>query len=370
MYGMVNNPEYFSEIVYLRAIAILAVISIHVSAFFTEMNSINFLTLLYMSIDTVSHFAVPLFVCISGFVLYNKYRESYSLKIFYKKRFLSVVPQYTFFTIFSFLYLYIGQIYFGREWTFEAIDIIYKYFTGTAFLYLSFFVLIIQLYFIYPVIETFFTKSVKVHKIFEFMILLLIVQILYQIFFIENLFLIGSVTMFLPYLFYFVLGMYVNSQYIQYKNMVKTLKNSFILYFALLLATVLGIGRWSITYFESNLNPQLIQIYNWVFDVISPFYYIVIFVFCLYLALIISNMNPNIGIKFLQKIGNYSFGIYLIHGFILFTLVIVIFPKFGFNANNWLFYPVVFALVLSLSLLFVYFMNKVPYHEYVIGNVR
>ena len=71
---MENNPEYFSEIVYLRAFAILAVISIHVSYYFTEMISINFLTLLYMSIDTFSHFAIPLFVCISGFVLYNKYQ--------------------------------------------------------------------------------------------------------------------------------------------------------------------------------------------------------------------------------------------------------------------------------------------------------
>jgi surface polysaccharide O-acyltransferase-like enzyme len=367
---MENNPEYFSEIVYLRAIAILAVISIHVSAFFTEMSHINFLTLLYMSIDTFSHFAVPLFVCISGFVLYNKYRESYSLKKFYKKRFLSVVPQYTFFTIFSFLYIYIGEIYLGRVWTFDAIDIIYKYLTGTAFLYLSFFVLIIQLYIIYPITEKIFTKSVKNHKIFEFLMLLLIVQIVYQIFFIENMFLIGTATMFLAYLFYFVLGMYVKSQYFYYKNRVKTLKHPYILFLALLFATILGIGKWSITYFGNNLNSQLIQRYNWISEIVTPFYYIVIFVLCLYLALKISEMIPDMNTQWLQRIGKYSFGMYLIHGFILYSLVIGIFPKFGFNMNNWLFYPIVFMLVLSTSLMFVYIMNKFPYHEYIIGSVR
>jgi len=47
-----------------------------------------------------------------------------------------------------------------------------------------------------------------------------------------------------------------------------------------------------------------------------------------------------------------------------------LFIKLGFDVNNWLFFPVVFALVLGLSLAFVYLMNKVPYHEYIIGSSR
>ena len=53
-------PGYFSEIVYLRAFAILAVIGIHESEyFFTEMSGISFLTFLYMSIDTVLEMCSP-----------------------------------------------------------------------------------------------------------------------------------------------------------------------------------------------------------------------------------------------------------------------------------------------------------------------
>ena len=52
--------RYFDEINILRAFAILAVISIHVSANFTKMDTINGLAALYMSIDVLSHFAVPL----------------------------------------------------------------------------------------------------------------------------------------------------------------------------------------------------------------------------------------------------------------------------------------------------------------------
>jgi len=68
---MEKHIIYFEEIVYLRAIAILAVISIHISAIFTSMDQITLLTFLYISADVLSHLGVPLFVCISGFVLYN-----------------------------------------------------------------------------------------------------------------------------------------------------------------------------------------------------------------------------------------------------------------------------------------------------------
>ena len=362
---MGNNSEYFSEIVYLRAIAILAVISIHVSAYFTEMDRINFLTLLYMSIDTFSHFAVPLFVCISGFVLYNKYQGSYSLKIFYKKRFLSVVPQYTIFSILAISFLYAGTIYLGKVWNHNVIGIIYQYLSGTVFYHLWFFVLITQLYILYPILEKVFTKSVENYNTLALLIFLLIVQILYQIFSIDKIF--GNATLFLAYIFYFVLGMYVRFYYLNYKKMVMTFKPSYIFYFLLLSATILGIC--SIEFFRNGLTSQLIYFCYGIFAIVTPFYYFLIFGLCLYCALKISEMIPNMNTKGLQIIGRYSFGIYLIHAFIL-TALRTILSKVGFNINNWLFYPVVYILVLSMSLVFIYILNKVPYHEYIIGSSR
>jgi surface polysaccharide O-acyltransferase-like enzyme len=63
-------------------------------------------------------------------------------------------------------------------------------------------------------------------------------------------------------------------------------------------------------------------------------------------------------------------GIFLIHAFILYALESVLFIKLGFDVNNGLLYPVVFALVLAFSMAFVYLLNKVPYHEYIIGSSR
>jgi probable poly-beta-1,6-N-acetyl-D-glucosamine export protein len=367
---MEKNPEYFSEIVYLRSFAILAVISAHVSAYFMYMDSINFLTLLYMSIDTFSHFAIPLFVCISGFVLFNKYQGSYSLNIFYKKRFLSVVPQYTIFSILGILFIYVGSVYSGKVWNLGIRDIIYQYFTGTTFYHLWFFILIIQLYILYPIIEKIFAKSVENHKTLGLLIFLLMVQIVYQIFSIKNIFLIGTLTQFLGYTFYFVLGMYIRSHYLDYKNTIMNFKFSFVFYSALLSATVLGIGIWCFQYFENDLNPQLISIYEGISAIVAPFYYILILVLCSYIAVKFSDMIPNTTTKGLKIIGNYSFQIFLIHAYILLIFTSILLPKMGFNMSNWLFYPVIFTVVLSLSLVIAYILNKVPYHEYVIGNLR
>jgi probable poly-beta-1,6-N-acetyl-D-glucosamine export protein len=371
-YFMKTNPEYFFEIVYLRALAILAVISIHVSGSFDKMSSINFLTLLYMSISTFSHFAVPLFVCISGFVLYNKYQGTFSLKVFYKKRLMSVIPQYTIFSILWILFIYIGTIYLGKVWNFSAIDLIYQYLTGTAFYHLWFFILIIQLYILYPIFEKIFTKSVEKNKTFHLLIFLLIVEILYQIFSDKNIQYSGNLTIFLGYIFYFVLGFYVRSNYLNYKKIEAHMPSGymFIFFLVLLPVTILGIVILSTEYFRNSLNSQIILIFNVVSAIITPFYYILIFVLCLYFALKILEMIPNMTTKSLQIIGNYSFGIYLIHAFILYFLTVILLPKLGFTMNDWLYYPVVMMLVLSMSLTLVYIINKFPYHEYIIGSSR
>jgi len=369
---MEHNPGYFSEIVYLRAFAILAVIGIHETEyFFTEMSGITFLTFLYMSIDTFSKCAVPLFVAISGFVLYNKYQGSYSLRIFYKKRFLSVFPQYTFFSFLALLFVYFGRMYLGRVWNYNATDIIYQYLTGGALYHLWFFVLIIQLYILYPLIEKIYTKSIKKATIPQLLIFLFIVQILYSVFSVGNIFLAGTVTLFLPYVVYFVLGMYARTYYDKVKHGVQVVqKHSYWVSAFLLCATLFGIGNTYIRYFSHELLPKVISLRSWIDAIITPGYYIVIFATGIFTALKISEMIPDGTTKLLRTIGSYSMGIFLIHAFILYTLESVMFIRLGFDVNNWLFFPIIFALVLGLSMAFVYLMNKVPYHEYIIGSSR
>ena len=338
------------------------------------MVSLGFLTYFYMSIDTFSHFAVPLFICISGFVLFNKYQGSYSLKGFYQKRFLSVVPQYTLFFVFSILFIYIGDLVLGRIWKFSLQDIIYQYFAGTAFYHLFFLVVIIQLYILYPVIERIFTRCCKHRRSTELLISLFALQILY-IFFMEDIFVLGKAVQFLEYLPYFVLGMQVRSFYPSYTSKVMAVIHSCTcmsgLFLALLSASVLGIWIYLVrSTFLHDLTSPVIFMYKFLFAIVQPFYYILIFILCLFVALKIPEITPGTITRTLKIIGKYSFGIYLIHPFVLFITASMVLPKVGFDMNNWLFFPVVLTLVLGVTSAIVYLMNKVPYHEYVIGSLR
>jgi hypothetical protein len=48
----------------------------------------------------------------------------------------------------------------------------------------------------------------------------------------------------------------------------------------------------------------------------------------------------------------------------------VLFIRLGFDVNDGVFFPIIFALVPGLSMAFVYRVNNVPYHEYSIGRSR
>jgi surface polysaccharide O-acyltransferase-like enzyme len=359
-----NTPAYFSEIVYLRAIAILAVIAIHTSAYYSIMERATFLTFLYMSVDTISHFAVPLFVCISGFVLYNKYQGSYSRGKFYKKRFLSVIPQYLVFSLIAVLFDFIGTVYFGESWKRSIPDIMYQILTGTAFYHLWFFVLIIQLYVLYPVIEKVFSWCAGKNKIPELLFLCYAIQLVLSLLSIDETSLVWTATLFLGYMFYFVLGMYIRSLRVQLPSLDHARKYSGILFVFLVFATVIGIGILYKSYFRIDFSLP----FGIISAVDTPAYILALFTLCLLVAVKISRWKENLWAKSLQLIGDFSFGIYLVHAFIMVIFVSIISPKIGFTVYHPLFFPVVFLIVLISSVCVVYILRKVPYHEFVIGT--
>jgi peptidoglycan/LPS O-acetylase OafA/YrhL len=227
------------------------------------------------------------------------------------------------------------------------------------------------LYILYPFLEKVFTLSVKNAQAPRFLVFLFIVQLAYYLFSAGNIFSTGPATLFLAYVFYFVLGMYVRSHYSTIKNRVTVVdKHPYGVCACLLGATILGIEYTYIRYFGRDLLPQVITLTMWIEAIITPFYYMIIFTLGVFTALKISEMVPSSNTKLLHLIGSYSMGIFLIHAFILNALESVLFTKLGFDVNNWLFFPVMYALVLGLSMAFVYLMNKVPYHEYIIGSSR
>jgi peptidoglycan/LPS O-acetylase OafA/YrhL len=373
-----NKVRYFDEINILRAFAILAVISIHVSAYFTRMDGINWLAALYMSIDVFSHFAVPLFIVISGFVLYNKYSDHIDIKRFYKKRLKSVLPQYLIFSTFYLAATYIGSIVLAKPVNLDVLHIIYRYLTGGCFYHLWFFVLLIQLYLLYPAIIWLYNYCDARGRILELLFAVFLIGVLKNIYPIPDIFILGVstqilvvATQFIGYVFYLALGMTIRKGYDEL--LLRSVPRTSLYYASLplLCCTVIGIFGYAQKYFNLDIT-QILSVmggyWHWLTAMINPLYYVVIFALCFYISLNIVS-SRSVALKLLEKIGAYSFGIYLVHAFILYVMVLALL-RLGFDWNNWLFYPLVCIITLVLSYLSVEVLQKFPYSEYLIGSTR
>lgn len=367
---MEKSVRYFEEINILRAIAILAVISIHVSVYFTQMNKINLLATLYMSIDVFSQVAVPLFIFISGFVLYNKYPNHGNIIKFYKKRMVSVIPPYFIFSLFYLGMTYFGSIVLAKPFNHDISDIIYCYITGGCFYHLWFFVLIIQLYLLYPAILLIYNHFNLKGRTLELLLAAFIIKVLYELYPIwdESL---GRTIVFIQYLFYLLLGMIVRSRYDEFLLKVVLKNRLYYISVPLLCSTILGIFIFAQKYFNieiSIIQPVAAQYWYLLATMISPFYFVVITVLCLNISINIVS-HRSLPFKLMNKIGHYSFGIYLVHAFILYVIVLV-FSKFDFDWNDWLFYPLTCLFTLVLSYLSVELVQKFPYSQYIIGSTK
>ena len=80
-----DSKNWFGEINYLRAIAIIGVLIIHSTDHTAIVKKLTVLTFSLMYIEELFRFAVPMFVFVSGFVLYNKYKSELPMKDFMKK---------------------------------------------------------------------------------------------------------------------------------------------------------------------------------------------------------------------------------------------------------------------------------------------
>lgn len=352
------------EIELLRGFAILGVISVHVSAYFTEMHHVNFLVILSIIVDVFSHFAVPLFIFISGYILSFKYNGFFSEKLFYRKRAKSLLPQYF---IFSILYLLL-RIYLEKSLAFSLKNIVYKIITASSYYHLWYFGLIVQLYLLYPYINRALTRG----NIKFFLILAFIVQEFWLIstdifsnYCPSTFFLKFRSYFFISHIFYFFLGIYVCQNYSNVRYWIRNFKIKIIFIEFTLLTSLISYFwiKGTSEYGYCDIPPCYFLIPH-LFD--STYYSLCIFIISM-VSLYISNTKSWFS-NIISSLGNYSFGIYLIHPMYIFLIYNLIFTKITLNPTNFLFYPLLYILTIVLSYISVYSISYLPKSEIIIGK--
>jgi membrane-bound acyltransferase YfiQ involved in biofilm formation len=203
-----SRGRSFDDLYVLRLIATVAVIAIHTTS--QDMT----LSLLGYYGNQLARFSVPMFLILSGFLLFQSdLHDGFLPRVeFYRKRFRRILLPYIIWTIFYSLVLH---YYFNGLQNSHLIlpDMVRHLFLGNGFTHLYFVVIIIQLYLLYPFIR----RGFEAHPGWFLLISLLLslaCQLVLYLNALKTIHLSGAYTQiyliaFPVWIFYFLLGMYL-----------------------------------------------------------------------------------------------------------------------------------------------------------------
>ena len=192
------------ELDWLRALAALTVIAIHITGSY-----VTFLSSAYYA-NHLARFAVPLFIIISGFVLqYSSSRKEMTVLSFYQRRMDRILWPYLVWTL---LYVFLLPPLMGQGFTPASAGELGRHLLwGTGSYHLYFLPIIIQLYLLFPLLYRLVKKQPWVMLLVSLVISLIFMSLYYLGMLQEsqwwNDYKIPYMRFFPNWLFYFVLGM-------------------------------------------------------------------------------------------------------------------------------------------------------------------
>ncbi len=359
------------EVQWLRGWAILGVIAIHTSASFVAIQTVNWLSTAVITMDVVAHYAVPLFVVISGYVLASRYgrlRSRYDVMAFYRRRFSRLLPPYL---AFSALYFAIAAL---RGAALTPTSILLDLSFGNAHYHLWYVTLIAQFYLLFPVILAVASHFEETGHPERLLAYALVAQLAWNI--LTLLWqpdgsqpdwgkLILGYRFFPSHLFYFCAGIYAAlnrtraEQWLRHPNRLCVVAISL---------TAITVATWVTAVMKYGDFYQTPPQHFIISTLVEP---------ALYMAFVLllsrwadgSASRTSRSSKFLISLGGYSFGIYLIHE--LFRLGAVSgLRRVGITPADWLFYPVVFMITLALSAISVRWLSSFPLGATLVGSSK
>jgi surface polysaccharide O-acyltransferase-like enzyme len=285
------------EIDYMRVIACIAVVMIHITAMGVTGyvgGSIHSKTVIFL--NRSMQYATTLFIFLSGMTCYGsfeKYKGKFSL--FIVKRLKTIIYPY----VVICLVYYSTYVYMGY-YAFDPVFLIKGILTGTLCYHLYFIIILVQMYLLIPVFY-------KLFEVFSDEFILAVVLAI-NIMTLRVSFPLSD-RVFFKYMFFFAAGIYVLKNY---SNILKILKRKYVKWLSLLIFVATSLV-YSYLFVVNSSN----LIYAWFFHCVLaiPFLYVIG-------LFMVKGMK-----RFYQQInilGKSSYYIYLIHPLFLSFFVMVI----------------------------------------------
>ncbi|HWQ75764.1 MAG TPA: acyltransferase [Syntrophomonas sp.] len=249
---MILEQERLQEFDLLRTVAALTVIGIHVSASYVYTSIWGCLA------NQFARFAVPLFIIMSGFLLFNadQRRDSFSAADFYRRRFGKILWPYFLWSLF---YCCLTSVI-GADFPSGLLRLPSQLLWGNAYYHLYFVIIIIQMYILYPLLYRWLLRSPRL-CLLTALALTLVCQLILnaqnrgEIIFsqtISNLFLV----VFPVWIFFFVFGMVAALYHKSWSGFLRDRRLGLGLLWAFSLALVIGDGYIN-NIFGSSSRPTV-----------------------------------------------------------------------------------------------------------------
>jgi probable poly-beta-1,6-N-acetyl-D-glucosamine export protein len=343
---MRNKHEHIYEIHYIRAIASLMVLLVHVSAayFYQHGKQYNDFTFF---INQISRFGTPIFAMISGFLLFYQTRKrGFKLKKFISSRFMKIGIPFLVWSSFYFLFMYfilqVNPIQDGID------SFLINFLFGNAYYHLYFIAIVFQFYLIFPILQLFRSKLVwPFLLIFSAFANWYFVKVDVSAKFEGITGLILSQRAILPeWIFFFIFGGFLAYYWEPLNTFSKKFK--IILSVSAVFIVILAVMEYRhIGSIPSNRITNFINI---------P-------ILTLFMVGIMDEIKRiRILDKFLKEIGTLSMAIYLIHPF-----VIYIFDRIA-PAILWKtsLFPVTFGIILLITITLTKLIQQLPFSSYIL----
>ncbi|MGA8944271.1 MAG: acyltransferase [Thermoactinomyces sp.] len=335
---------------YIKGIAILGVVFIHVTAFC--LRSFDSLTDggLFFVINQLGRSSVPVFFMLSGLFLFYRYydHKPFPVKSFYKKRTVYIIVPYL---VWSAIYLLYGNLIHPETAPQTAGQIWEAIFTGGSYYHLYFLIVMVQFYLLLPVLIWAFRKFGGLTVVSVALLVTVVAQSMTWWEVTQNFSWLESYTKnamcyFSVWLFYFCLGGWIGQRGDRIWQIMH--KIPFPAAGLLFLTSVI------VMLFESMARKHT-----------GFFNYSVIFYSVTSLLLWFQVMGKWKA-SWLYTLGRFSFGLYLIHPMLL-NLLSTISPRY-FPAGSWIEFGFMFIVVTLLSLALAMLIRKLPYSHLILGK--
>lgn len=360
----------------MRAIAAFGIFAIHATGVFAVFSDFNSKAMhLGIFLNQFFRFGTPIFMAISGLVLFYNYRvpEEFNFKAFAKKKFIYIIVPYVLWSLGY--YFFKGYIY-NMPITMDTFNVFLRGLpTGKTFAHLYFIFLIVQFYLLFPILIKLLGKHMKKSptKVFIVSFVLQAALLIYQYYFkkpTSN----WALSMLNTYywktvfgwFFYFIFGGLIAFHYERVVDFIERyIKPIFIGY---IVSITLFMGEVYLNIY-TNGGRQ----YYERFGSIRPMnliYGVFTFFMLIWITRKIQN-EEKIIVKIFKTCGTYSLGIYFLHPMVLEYIkqkLLLNFPGFiGYSRLSSV--VIIVGLGWVLTMLLCYFISIFKFRWLLLGRV-